>query len=218
MYKQFVETRLIEHSKSLFDTFTKRNKKEPLSSSDKPVDIEKGNLKALKYIDIARTRNFDVEELLTYELRTQPRHLTKEKASDGKSQLARAIEKHLAEPTMKEVPINEVISCILLDFTAYARKVPVKTEHMLCFGDFAEHIWNTFTRLTDNSKRIDIVFDLYIDSSTKRYERVSRKKSVQPIITTIYNKGQKLNVTMESFWASFTNKEQLQLFFHKMDL
>ena len=41
LYKQFVETRLIEHSKSLFDTLTKRNKKEPVSSSDKPVDTEK---------------------------------------------------------------------------------------------------------------------------------------------------------------------------------
>ena len=72
LYKQFVETRLIEHSKSLFDTLTKRNKKESVSSSDKPVDIEKENVKALKYFDIARTRNFNVEELLTYELSKQP--------------------------------------------------------------------------------------------------------------------------------------------------
>ena len=76
LYKQFVETRLIEHSKSLFDTLTKRNKKEPVSSSDKPVDIEKENVKALKYIDIVRTRNFDVEELLTYELSKQPQYPT----------------------------------------------------------------------------------------------------------------------------------------------
>ena len=60
LYKQFVETRLIEHSKSLFDTLTKRNKKEPVSSSDKPMDIEKEKVKAPKYIDIARTR--DVEK------------------------------------------------------------------------------------------------------------------------------------------------------------
>ena len=38
---------------------------------------------------------------------------------------------------------------------AYARKVPVKTDHVPCFGDFAEYIWNTFTRLLDNSKWID---------------------------------------------------------------
>ena len=79
LYKQFVETRLIEHSKSLFDTLTKRNKKEPVSSSDKPVDIAKENVKALKYIDIAGTRNFDVEEFLTYELSKQSRYLTKKK-------------------------------------------------------------------------------------------------------------------------------------------
>ena len=73
LYKQFVETRLIEHSKSLFDTLTKRNKKGSVSSSDEPVDIQNENVKALKYIDIARTRDFDVEELLTYELSKQPR-------------------------------------------------------------------------------------------------------------------------------------------------
>ena len=56
------------------------------------MDIEKENVKALKYIDIVRTRNFDVEELLTYELSKQPRYVTKENASDGKSQLAQAIE------------------------------------------------------------------------------------------------------------------------------
>ena len=47
---------------------------------------------------------------------------------------------------------------------AYAKKVSVKTDHVECFGDFAEHIRNTFTRLSDNSKRIDIAFNLYIDS------------------------------------------------------
>ena len=158
---------------------------------------------------------FDVEKLLTYELSKQPRYLTKEKTSDGKSQLARAIEEHLKEPTIKEVPINEVRSCILFDFMANARKVPVKIDRVQCFGDFAKYIWDTFTRLLDNSKRIDIVFDLYIDSSIKGNERVRRKQSVQPIITTIYNKDQKLPVTMESFWVSSTSKEQLQLFFIK---
>ena len=98
---------------------------------------------------------------------------------------------------------------------AYARNVSVKTDHAQCFGDFAKHIWNTFTRLSDNSKRIDIVFDLYIYSSTKGNERVHCKKSVQSIITTIYNKDQKLPVIMESFWASSRNKEQLQLYFIK---
>ena len=81
LYKQFVETRLIEHSKSLFYTLTKRNKKEPVSSIDKPVDIGKENVKALKYIDIARTRDFDIDELLKYELSKQSRYLTKEKSS-----------------------------------------------------------------------------------------------------------------------------------------
>ena len=140
LYKQFVETRLIEHSKPLFDTLTKRNKKELASSSDQPVDIEKENVKALEYIDTVRTRNFGIEELLTYELSKQPRYLTKEKASDGTSQLAGAIEEHLGELTIKEVPINEVRSCVLFDFVAYARKVPVETDHI----SVSDILQNTF--------------------------------------------------------------------------
>ena len=50
------------------------------------MDIEKENVKALKYIEIARTRYFDVEKLLTNELSKQPQYLAKEKASDRKSQ------------------------------------------------------------------------------------------------------------------------------------
>ena len=56
-----------------------------------------------------------------------------------------------------------------------------KTEYLLdlveqgelqtwCRAHFAEHIWNASTRLSDNSKRIDIVFNLYIDSSIKGNE------------------------------------------------
>ena len=57
LYKQFVEKWLIEHSKALFDTLTKRNKKDPTGLSGKPIDVEKDNVKALKYINIAKTRN-----------------------------------------------------------------------------------------------------------------------------------------------------------------
>ena len=57
LYKQFVEKRLIEHSKALSDTLTKRNKKDPTGLSGKPIDIEKDNVKALKYINIAKRRN-----------------------------------------------------------------------------------------------------------------------------------------------------------------
>ena len=86
---------------------------------------------------------------------------------------------------------------------AYAGKVPVKTDHVQCFGYFAEHIWYTFTRR--------FVY--------KGNEIVCLKKSEQPIITTIYDKDQKLSVTMESFWVSSRNKERnYTVIFYKMDL
>ena len=104
------------------------------------MDIEKENVKALKYIDIVRTRNFDVEELLTSELSKEPRYLTKEKASAGTSQLAGAIKEHLGEPTIKEVPINEFRSCVLFNFMAYEGRCQSK----LITNSVSDILQNTF--------------------------------------------------------------------------
>ena len=128
--------------------------------------MEKDNARALKCIDIAKTRDYDFEELLKYELSNHLRCLTTEKASDFKSRLERAIADHLEEPTIKEVPVNESKAGILFEFLAYARKVPVKTDKVKSWGDFAEHIWNYFSKLSINSQRVDI-FYVHIDSSTK---------------------------------------------------
>ena len=214
LYKQFVETWLIEHSKPLSDTLTKRNKKELASSSNKPVDFEKENVKALEYIDIVRTRNFDVEELVTYELSKQPQYLTKEKASDRTSQLKEAIEEHLGEPTIKEVLMNEVRSCILFDFMAYASMVPVKTDYVQCFGYFAEYIWNTFSRLSDNSKRIDIVFDLYIKEMKEYIVRNLYNQLLQPCTIKTKNFLSQWKV----FGFPLETRNATTVVFYKMDL
>ena len=178
------------------------------------MDIEKENVKALKYIDIARTRNFDAEELLTYELSKEPRYLTKEKASAGTIQLAGAIKEHLGEPTIKEVPINEVRSCVLFNFMAYARKVPVKTDHEQCFGYFAEHIWNTFTRLSENSKKIDIVFDLYVKEMKEYVIRNLYSQLLQPFTIKIKNFLSQWKV----FGFPLETRNATTVVFYKMDL
>lgn len=46
---------------------------------------------------------------------------------------------------------------------AYARKAPVKTDQGKCCGDFAEHVWNSFSKLSAETERVD----LYIDSIAK---------------------------------------------------
>ena len=71
-------------------------------------------------------------------------------------------------------------NCVIIDFMAYARKVPVnkinvKGGNLLTFGDIFRHILNTFMSLGENSGVIHIIFDLYKSFSIKESER--RKKA-----------------------------------------
>jgi len=73
-----------------------------------------------------------------------------------------------------------------------------------------KHLFGTFKRHSTNSKRIDIVFDIYLDSSIKQHERTRRGEKHQSTETIITNVQQALPVEFESFWGSSNNKMQSQ--------
>ena len=56
---------------------------------------------------------------------------------------------------------------------------------------------------------IELIYDLYLEKSTKQSERGRRKKSTD-ISVSIQYADQPLPVSMDSCWASSSNKEQLQ--------
>ena len=60
-----------------------------------------------------------------------------------------------------------------------------------------------------NYQRIDIAFDIYLESSSKQQERKRRGKD-EVIETKIANIEQALPVEMDKFWGSSNNKIQLQ--------
>ena len=70
-----------------------------------------------------------------------------------------------APPDM--VPTNRKQSMIVFDFMGYCRKVTIKRDELKTYADLANHWWATFTFLSKNHSRIDIVFDLYLDASIK---------------------------------------------------
>ena len=131
-----------------------------------------------------------------------------------KSELSREIEQELNQPPPTEVPLtgNTIPTAIVIDFMAYARKVPLKKLKLRTFEDFANNLWKTFRYLSRDSSRIDIVFDLYLKDSVKQYERDRRSKT-DPINTSIRRRDQPLPVEMDRFWASSDNKIYFQQFF-----
>ena len=99
---------------------------------------------------------------------------------------------------------------IFFDFMAYARKVGI--DKLKTFGDFVAVWWKTISFLSKDAQCIDIVSDLYLENSIKYGERVRRQKAAA-IDVIIKKDNQLLPATMESFWASSLNKENLQMFF-----
>ena len=65
---------------------------------------------------------------------------------------------------------------------------------------------------TCGTNRIEIIYDSYIENSIKESERAHRLE-VQPIDVIDLNLDSIMPVEMKSFWASPSNKHQLQIFF-----
>ena len=203
-------------TKKLFGKIPKVFKKGKYAlKTDKHIDTQIETVNALRHIEYARLRNYNISELLSYELTTVPLYLTKDGflRKSPKSELTRLIEKKVDIPKVIEIPISTIRNVVtMIDFMAYARKVPVKKANLRTYEDFIKNLWNTFTHIAKNSNRIDIIFDLYLEGSIKQNERDRRKKST-PINVTISSTDQTLPVEMDSFWSSSKNKVELQMCF-----
>ena len=115
--------------------------------------------------------------------------------------------------TLKSVPLKEN-SAVIIDFMAHARKVMGKKNkfQIRTFGDWVEHLWTSLLSINEATKQIDIVFDLYLETSRKDGEQKSRA-STCGIKTNIHHKDQPIPAEMNEFWACSENKVQLQQFF-----
>ena len=76
-----------------------------------------------------------------------------------KSELSREIERELNQPPPTEVPLtgNTIPTAIVIDFIAYARKLPLTKLKLKTFEDFANNLWKTFRYLSRDSSRIEAV-------------------------------------------------------------
>ena len=156
--------------------------------------------------------NPGIGNLLQHEITSTSFYLTKDGnlRKSPKSELALEVKQLLPE-IPEVVAATQDPSVIVFDFMAYSRKVPVKKLNLRTYEDLSKNLWATFQRLSSNSKRIDIVFDIYLDGSIKQQERSRRGK--EHVETTISSFNQTLPVEMDKFWGSSSNKMQLQQVF-----
>ena len=76
----------------------------------------------------------------------------------AKSEFSREIENKLVAPPPSEVPVlgKRIKTAIVIDFMAYARRVPVKKLKLKTYEDLFNNLWKTFCYLSRDRCRIDI--------------------------------------------------------------
>ena len=125
-----------------------------------------------------------------------------------------ALKDRLEKPHPTEVQESDLPTAVVIDFMAYARKIPTKKMRLVTYEDCFGVLWKMFSRLSKGSRRIDIVFDVCLRRSIKQSERNRRSKR-DPIETHITNVKQHLPVDMDRFWSSSENKMRFQQAFIK---
>ena len=187
-YNNFVVSRFKSHQKQLFDIIPKAMGKTITSSKKKNVDIHQETTKALRYIDFARARNYDLSRLFKCELSEILFFLVKDgnlRKGDNKNELERALEGKLEHLPTKIIPSSNKKSMIVVDFMACAKKVGLKKDKVKTFGEFCQKVQDMIMNLSKDCQRIVIVFEIYLENSVKASARKSRKKSIGPIPMSI---------------------------------
>ena len=122
------ESRLTEKNLQLLETIPKTKKIIKKKSEKKEYDLAKETVKLLRHIDYARLRDFDLKILMGYEISPTCFHLKKggliRKPNKSKliTELKCMITKHIAT----HLPPTNHHRNVIIDFMAYARKVPIK--------------------------------------------------------------------------------------------
>ena len=157
-----------------------------------------------RHIEYARSRQYDVNHLQTYEISSMPLYFIKDGhlRKSNKSEFSEEIRK-LIPTCPSNVPTSpDMESMVVVDFMGYARKVPIKKLNLRPYHDFANHMWNTINKLSFNAARIDIVFDLHILQSIKQDER-NRRGGIEGISTIITFPDQQLPIDMDMFFIKW---------------
>ena len=210
-YDKFVKECLDCKSVNLFDKIPMTRKIKKMGKNWKPLDVNKETIHFLWMIDYSRLRSLDIADLLKHEIVSTSFYLTKdgELRKSPKSELVRELKNLLEITCPVEIPDSDLKSVIVIDLMAYARNVPTKKMMLTMYEDYFKALWRTFSSISKDCSRIDIVFDVYLRHSIKHGER-NRRSKLDPIETNITSIKQQLPVEMDRFWSSLENKMKFQ--------
>ena len=157
---------------------TRKTKK--MGKNWKPPNLNKETIHFLWMIDYLRLRNLDITDLLKHEIVLTSFCLTKdgELRKLPKSELARELKNLLEKLCPVGIPDSNLKS-VVIDFMAFARKIPTKKMMLATYEDFFKVLWRTFSSLSKGCSRINIVFNVYLRHSIKQGERNRRVNLIQ---------------------------------------
>lgn len=217
-YETFRNERIVMKHRSIFDTIHRTNLKTFKSmkgdqSTYKSTNKEtkKQMAETQKIYDIARVRGYDMKHLMEFDLIDSSYLFDKNglMTKPNKSELCNELEKHLekADYILQPSECKPANTVTIIDVMAGLRRMRV--SQMNTFGELCDKFLEVSYGLSRNSKRVDFIFDTYIEGSVKDSER-TRRCSSSPIDLYGIGTGTQLPVTMDAFWASSANKSKLQ--------
>ena len=221
LYLKYRQERIVDKTKKILDRIPKpKTKKSKTSKKDqKNVDLKAETLTLVRAIDVARVHGYDMKELLCYEIVSSSFFLTKGQylRKADKSELVREYKQRKCNLSKFQQSFSSCERKVtIIDFMAFARKMHtwINKFNLKTFGDMFTHMWKTFSELGDQSNRIDIVFDLYKNGTTKASERKRRSAGEETRIK-VNNINQSLPKLSEVklYWSSDENKKEFQHIF-----
>ena len=168
-----------------------------------------------KIFDITRVREYDIQELLTYDLIDTSYLFDAEglMVKLNKSDLCNELEKMLEQTDYLQpsawTPANTTSIVVVMAHLHHMQLANLNT-----FGDLCTDFLGYVHVLSHSANHTDFVFDTYINASVKDSEQ-ARRCNCSPIDLNDVSPETPLPVTMESFWASSINKAKLQLLLRK---
>ena len=183
-YTKFVESRLASKKVKLFETI-KRNTQVGKDFMEigrlKQMDPKIETITAVKYIEYANFRQYNLTELLRYEITPTAFFLSDKDGymkKPNKSELSRDLLNRLSIKCGADIPYSD---CSVTDFMAYARKIPVKKiiangGTLSTFGDYFNFTF-TFYNLTfsNPSLRIPKLSTLYLICTSSLASKIQKE-------------------------------------------
>lgn len=213
-YTSFRQERYITKEKKLGDRISRTNlpnfnfsKGPSKETSAAPLTTKELGL-AHNRLEIARQRGETMKDILSYDiLQNSPLFNGDIPKKPAKHMLIAELEKNLSTEDYCFEPTSNSKTSVLIDFMSQIRMVKMTTQKT--FGQSIKTIFQKAQSLC-STEEIHIILDSYLEKSIKESERIRRASSTGNMDLVSICSETPVPVQLDKFWASSTNKQNLQ--------